>query len=875
MGTPTTKYIDVDANKSSKSNPIEKREIKFIENRSDKKICTEIDKLNESVYNLNSFLRLSKDIDDIKKENLVKNDIQHKLSLKSQWLSAKYGSTSSLNALTKNRPNCKISDDQIIHNSEECLKKTDISPEKFGREKSPKYDSTSIHSLASIKGNTSRLYKSFDELRVKMEPIMMTDVEQDEKVNSKKSQAVKFTENNKLNSKKLIELKNTIDRVKFVQAKYVEPKPSTDPAKRDLSRYFPPKNITVRSQKVKENPKELKDIDLSKYFMPTPVQELKSIPSPGNSPQLNRRMISKAQHQGDNLISNSPGTSTDWNSQGRDNLKKSEFKFKDQHAVNSVESRIPKESLMAEPDNTLSDRINEINDTSEYTELVESIRSPIDNVDEIFGEVAADFLESPIGSENLRCQKIEDEMRNSNILKPSDQISQPSPDWHRKPMSSGTTFDDVMLSKLSENLLKAVEKLEKDIQTGENVTSENEAKQSTEKLDTKNYSKNTHVGTSNIEIVLKPDGDPAMQELCVDNNNQDKSSIFNKHATEFIDLKENDSHGENYSPLNINSLDERTMRGNMSNDFSEHMGADENIKLTEKSSSLMNSADAELSSSHFTIEHNKHDFEKNHPYTQQTQRHLQQNRRTSNPISNTNGIVVGQTNMTAKDCALTNIILDCNIPCNIRCQRKEHLIESVKPLETVSTMNNIVKILKDGNVQNTHFSGENISIHKKENSSSFNDPCSSKQEKSTDKIPSRPQRTKKKDRAELLIERSRRIHNAKQEFINEKLFGSNPYLKKKIVIDSGDNVNDKNQQKSISDSFDATIETDKNHGLETSNLMQNSVTAMPETNKKPSSLQSLDTITPSTTNLNVFDLFKRNSPNNKQIPSGKDGCIVS
>lgn len=765
------------------------------------------------MYNLNSFLRLSKDIDDIKKKNLVKNDIQRKLSLKSQWLSTKYGSTGNLNnnnsKKNKTKVNCKNNGDRnkIYSSSAECLKKSDGLPNGEHRKKAWECKWASTQCLVPINHN----------------------------------------------SQKSIKLKNTIDRVKDLHAKYVEPKASADSAKRDLSRFFPPKNETVCSSKVLENPKELKDINLSKYFLPSPVQELKSIPSPVQSSQLTRKIISEAHHQ--------PGSTV------------------------PVELRTPKKNSNTVPEKRLSYENNEIACNSsltvgEYVQLVEGLNTPTDDIDEMFDEVAAALFDVPVQSEKLRCHRIEDKMENSPMSKSSTASfvnSLPASKW-KAAMSS----DDAILSKLSGNLLKEIDKLEKHLQINENLSGKNRDKSGTGKIASniksnakdKNCSRNIPADTLNIvKSDLTPVPPLRRRTLqLTDKANQDKcakccireSSNYNGNTMEKFIPKDIIKRASNHFPTSIGSTEVDTMNGNVGNKSGEHMSAHESEtdKFTVEHTSQINNANftnPELSSSNYLYEAH------------------------TSPISKTSIVEDGNQKQTK---ITTEQLIGSEIPPEMLCKRQEYLLESVSPLERVSSVNNIVTILEgDCNVKRScnNFTQDllNSSTRSQPDEtnnyySPFNDPINSMiVENITEHEPPRPLRTKRKDPTEQLIERSQLIHNKKQEFMNEKLFGTNPYIKRPLVRDFGERVIDKNQLNDFNVPPETTTISDNIDEYEKSNPEGDADVTLQNKIEKSSSLKLLNTNTPPTTNLNVFELFKRNSPNNKQTPNGKDGCIIS
>lgn len=862
--TPLTVFLDVDKSKCGEKSPIEKSEIKFIENKSDKKICPEIDKLNESVYNLSNYLQFSKDIDEMKKENLVKNDIQRKLGLKSQWLSTKYSSTGNLNnsisiqpKKVKNKFNCKNGGNRNknFSFSAECLKNKD----------SPDADEKSLRqNLAPFKGsvplmdiNTMR-YKSSDELTFGSKT-PATDVKISENEDSEKPKTEK-------NSRKQIELRNTIYKVKDAQAKYVEPKTSTDPAKRDLTRFFPPTHKTIPSSKLMGIQKELKDIDLSKYFLPSPVQELRSIPSPGNSPQLIRKTMPKDKHKPDRTISGSSKT----------------LKISTSQVESGLEPMLRDHHVRTEPNKRLSDKINEFACNSsmtseEYVQLVKSLKTPTEDIDDMFEEVAAALCEAPTNLENRFPQNNKSEIIDPLMVMPELEVTSvlpKAPQRHKKLLSAHTACDDAILSKLSPKLLKEIYEMEKHLQTDGKSSAEGQiAKKNGIELE--NRGRNAQVDTQSAEKTTKLNfaHELPQRKQLTSNISQSKLTschepiFYNKNVTEEDYSKENDTITRDHRSSSSNSQEKFTAENNGIQVGAYDSRCDSSMAKGMNQMDDINYREDESSTDYLKIKRDiEHEFEKQHSYDLQIPVLISEQQQQTG-ISN----FPSRTPLAQKENHIndTKNAKDCEIPHEILNKRQETLQEVNSSFGTVSPNKNIAEMLNsESNVRKAHIPKQAQTVI-----SSVNDPsCSKLVSIHMESMPSRPLRTKKNDPTEFLIERSQLIHNRKQEFMNEKLFGNNPYLKKSLVQHSGENMNKSNQRNYGHDNLMPTVEAAENKlRTEKSDLERRE-------NKKEmaNNLLILDTITPATTNLNVFDLFKRNSANNsKQSPNGKDGCIVS
>lgn len=537
----TAKFNDID--RGSKNDAINRNEIKFIDNKSDKKISTEIDKLNESLYKLNNFLKLTKDIDDMKKENSVKNDIQRKLSLKSQWLSSNHGSTASINslpALDFKKTSLSSIDNNVsrpdngFSSSTQSLSAPQTQPPKLSDRRNlfANAKSASVQNVNDSKRRYNVKHSSFDELNF-MNNLTLSDQEIDQLYEQQDFQPSKSSQQNVTDDKlkssiKKIELKDFIDKRKNIQAQVVAPRVSTNPSKRDLSKFFPKKSEKVNTANALRNPKELKDVDLSKYFIPSPVQELKSLPSPNQSPKLPRKplatpstspnqnllrdAISNLQKSPLNDAKNRPNLPIPRpnvlnETAQRKSLQKSDFAMHDQQLDGAVVLRKPLKAKLdllhvdCKPnEHRLSAEIDEIaleggrSPSGEYSKLFDGLKSPTENIDELFEEVAAKLVSKVPASETTtandekkrktndanvgknkvikkhktkvpiapaRRKKIEEAENQTNLA--------PAPKWCRKSNIVEDEREALILSKLSSNLLNEIKLLEKQLEINENA----------------------------------------------------------------------------------------------------------------------------------------------------------------------------------------------------------------------------------------------------------------------------------------------------------------------------------------------------------------------------------------------------------------------
>lgn len=532
---------------------INKTEIKFLDNKSDKKISADIDKLNESLYKINNFLKLTKDIDDLKKENLVKNDIQRKLSLKSQWLNNSHGSTASLNSLpaidmrssaSESSENVAVKMDKenvgscgsdvkslssSIQNLNTCAKAGVSATNR--RANFLNHKSASIQNLNLASERRKRFLENKDELNF-IHSLDITDKEIEalrrEPEFGERKFRIRTTSEKLSDSMKKIELQSFSDTMKNMQSQCTGPRISTSGSQRDLSKYFPKKNEKVNTAPANKNQKELKDVDLTKYFTPSPVQELKSIPSPGQSPNLPRKMpaepkktdtgiakqtiLREAIAQAFKVPADEEKKSVDDDVTHAIVVTKPAEKFNmfDQQLDGAVmyrkRNKVKPEPLkattnkMEENDSSLLEKLidTERSPSREYSRLFDNEKSPdddIDDIDELFEQVAAKLVpelpklpekivekkrksQETTTTENKTTKKIKSKPQKKTIVAPKKTAKQesafaPAPTWYRK-----STLEDerdaFILSKLSSSLIDEIKMLEEQLSLADTtITTEN------------------------------------------------------------------------------------------------------------------------------------------------------------------------------------------------------------------------------------------------------------------------------------------------------------------------------------------------------------------------------------------------------------------
>lgn len=219
-------------------------------NRAQVEVPESIDRLGESVYKLNKYLNLKKDIKALQKENCVRDDIKKKLDLKERWLSTPSPVESLSNKFTFNSRT--LSRDSLAsgfsnRSTESALPGFDSAIEALKREEERRAMEDNFDKIAltgSPKGTRLKRSDSLEKL-----------LREKEEKQQKLMQPLKNLES--------MSFANTMD---FMKSKISAPKVKAQDSC-DLSRYFPDKKVDKKSAgDVNKTQKTLKDVDLAQYF---------------------------------------------------------------------------------------------------------------------------------------------------------------------------------------------------------------------------------------------------------------------------------------------------------------------------------------------------------------------------------------------------------------------------------------------------------------------------------------------------------------------------------------------------------------------------------------------------------------------------------
>lgn len=181
------------------------------------------------MHKIQNIIKLSKDVDALKKERIVKDDIMKKLSMKEKWLSSP-NSGNMLSALTK--PKIKTIDN-IDDDEDDSFK--DAIGESSGK--------------------------------MQIESILQT---------VKKIESSKEPIDTMSNAMKAIENRSFSDTMKSIESQVPKMPTISKQSSLDISKYFPSqKQEKPVSGNINKNQKTLKDVDINKYFPVSPVPQRK------------------------------------------------------------------------------------------------------------------------------------------------------------------------------------------------------------------------------------------------------------------------------------------------------------------------------------------------------------------------------------------------------------------------------------------------------------------------------------------------------------------------------------------------------------------------------------------------------------------------
>lgn len=243
-------------------------------NRAQVQVPESMERLGESVYKLNKYLSLKKDIKSLQKENCVRDDIKKKLDLKERWLSTPSPVESLSNKFTFNTRT--LSRDSIAsgfsnRSAESSLPLFENAIEALKKEEDGK-----------------KLEESFDKIVIgnqsgpgREKPFLQRSDSLEDLLREKALKQQKL-----MQPLKNLESKNFANTMDFVKSQIAAPKIKAQDSC-DLSKYFPDKKVDKKPDgDVNKTQKPLKDVDLAQYFSTNAPQECLEGNKPPPRPNL-------------------------------------------------------------------------------------------------------------------------------------------------------------------------------------------------------------------------------------------------------------------------------------------------------------------------------------------------------------------------------------------------------------------------------------------------------------------------------------------------------------------------------------------------------------------------------------------------------------
>ncbi|EDW42785.1 GM26194 [Drosophila sechellia] len=304
-------------------------EMEQLERNAPRKFSSEIEAISEKLYHMNNMVKMNKDLEVLAKENLVKSDILHKLTLKEKWL-AENAAIAAGQKVTPTpiasapglQPKSKFDEkfEKVVSppqpvvepkpkpvidfnldelkprkpNFEERPKEQLPRPESLKKppQQKPKGSSTNVSRSNSLKSNASN-----GSPKVKKAPISTNSKMQIEgilgtlkKMQSQNSsdqdedmdvdEDVERKPNKELNSKlKEIQASSFAGTMDHIKSQLTMPTVSAQaPPSMDLSKYFPnQKQEKSSASSTNKNQVTLKDVNLAKYFPSSPAPQRRTV----------------------------------------------------------------------------------------------------------------------------------------------------------------------------------------------------------------------------------------------------------------------------------------------------------------------------------------------------------------------------------------------------------------------------------------------------------------------------------------------------------------------------------------------------------------------------------------------------------------------
>lgn len=463
-------------------------------------------------------MKLTKDIDELKKENSVRQDIQRKLSLKEQWLKnnsappvppfvAQLSAANSLRSINSDvdeaLPSVSSMTEDIAKSQQNFLNDDEraFSAPKFTSPTSNfqlvKSNSTIEEELFGSKSEEIKqpvtdvsdeldfldtLELSDREIKALCTPapyISQIDIRRSQEKQQKEALAKKLRN---------IEAKNFSQTKSHIAAQMSGPKVSAA-ATRDVSQYFPKKQEAAAPSTITKNQKDLKSVDLAKYFAPSPVQSRKVFGF-NVEPNSKQNSFDLSDVQFDGAMDMRKPKSLKREIDGTQPKTKTSTKT----AVVKKKKIVEKKQLPEEMDETIFDSLDvepsliERSASKQFNCLFDDEKIDVAEIDQIFAEVAREVGIPPyvpletitekkktapkkLASQELMVHHIDEEQMQKYFATPMQApepkeanltYNKPAPKWTKKQVLDDD-LETFYLSQLSTSLIDQIKELEAQI----------------------------------------------------------------------------------------------------------------------------------------------------------------------------------------------------------------------------------------------------------------------------------------------------------------------------------------------------------------------------------------------------------------------------
>lgn len=220
----------------------------------------EIEAITEKLHYLNNVVKMNKDLDVLAKENLIRNDVLKKLTLKEKWLNNN-------NVVDAGIIDFNASASNLTDQSKNIDKNTTISNNRYAPKSKFNDNLTKVKNTKfDLNENILNIDDKTKQLKTKIS--IYPSLNQEAKIETKNNETPKQSISTNNIKFKEIDINNISSTMKSIKPQLDEPTINAPTSNTfDISKYFPnQKEKKDCTSKVNKNQKNLKDIDLTKYF---------------------------------------------------------------------------------------------------------------------------------------------------------------------------------------------------------------------------------------------------------------------------------------------------------------------------------------------------------------------------------------------------------------------------------------------------------------------------------------------------------------------------------------------------------------------------------------------------------------------------------